>query len=180
MLNRCLVAVFVAMTMAEVGLAQARDSDPGPKVQREFVREPSGRRHLLARAVDEIGYTGRNMVTFRDKKAAFEEWGIILSFYADAYETRQAQHFCRGCQETSPLLGTNPGSFRVFGTELAIGYGFAYLTQKMRDSGGPKGLWAVPALPVIGFELYAAGHNGAIADEWKRCWATPSCAAKYK
>jgi hypothetical protein len=168
------------MSMAGVSLAQAHGGNQVADIQSRFEREPSGRRHLFARVVDEVGSTGRNMVTFKDKKLALAQWGIMLSFYADAYETRQGEHFCRGCQETAPLLGSHPGAFRLFGTELGVGYGFAYLTQKTRQSGGPKGLWVVPALPLIALELYAAGHNASIADDWKRCWATPTCAAKYK
>lgn len=133
------------------------------------------------------GRTAANMVTFKDKRAAIAEWGITLSFAADAYESRQVQHFCVGCAETSPLLGEHPSRFRLFATEGALAFITDMQAQGIREvsKGDSHWLvrnvaWTIPSDIIIAGELYASVYNYHTAENWKRCEADVGCFPKYK
>lgn len=133
------------------------------------------------------GRTAENMILFKDKQAAGAEWGITLSFAADAYESRQVQHFCRGCLETSPLLGEHPSRFRLFATEGALAFITDMQAQGIREVSRNDShwlirnvAWTIPSDIIIAGELYAAQFNYHTAETWKRCEANPNCFPKYK
>jgi len=149
---------------------------------------PAGKAYnsLPVRFVRLGGRTIENMVTFKDKRAAATEWGITLSFAADAYESRQVQHFCVGCEETSPLLGPHPSRFRLFATEATLAFITDMQAQGIREvsKGDSHWLvrnvaWTIPSDIIIAGELYAATYNFHTAKTWKNCEADPACFPKY-
>ena len=144
-------------------------------------------RNIASRTVRLAGRTAANMVTFHDKQAAIAEWGITLSFAADAYESRQVQHFCVGCAETSPLLGEHPSRFRLFATEGALAFITDMQAQGIREvsKGDSHWLvrnvaWTIPSDIIIAGELYAATYNFNTANNWKKCEANPACFPRYR
>jgi len=144
-------------------------------------------RNIASRTVRLAGRTAANMITFKDKQAAIAEWGITLSFAADAYESRQVQHFCVGCAETSPLLGEHPSRFRLFATEGALAFITDMQAQGIREvsKGDNHWLvrnvaWTIPSDIIIAGELYAAHFNYGTAKLWKDCEANPGCFPKHR
>jgi hypothetical protein len=142
--------------------------------------------NIASRTVRLAGRTAANMLTFKDKRAAVAEWGITLSFFADAYESRQVQHFCVGCEETSPLLGAHPSRTRLFTTEMALAFITDMQAQGIREVSRGDSHWLVrnvawtaPSDIIIAGELYAATYNFHTAKMWKNCEADPACFPRY-
>ena len=96
-----------------------------------------------------LGRTARNMLTFRDRRAALEEWVIVGAWLADARTTQSGLNRCTTCQETFFAFGKRPGAPRIYSESAAFALSFAALQQAAHetfDADGPHWpLYITPA-----------------------------------
>src|SRR5262249_7092245 len=75
--------------------------------------------------------TALNMVTFRNRNLAIQQWVDIAATFADAETTRRSIN--RGSTEYNPLLGTRPSAARTYVTLMTTGFTYATMTQIVQD-----------------------------------------------
>jgi hypothetical protein len=75
--------------------------------------------------------TALNMVTFRNRELAIQQWVDIAATFADAETTRRS--IDRGSTESNPFLGSRPGAARIYITLLTVGFSYATMTQVIHD-----------------------------------------------
>jgi hypothetical protein len=92
----------------------------GPKVKHSLM--------VVPRAMQR---TALNMVTFRNRELAIQQWLDIAVTFADAETTRRS--IDRGSTESNPFLGTRPSAPRTYITLLAVGFSYGTMTQVIHD-----------------------------------------------
>jgi hypothetical protein len=75
--------------------------------------------------------TALNMVTFRNRELAIQQWVDIAATFADAESTRRS--IDRGSTESNPFLGTRPSAPRTYITLLAVGFSYGTMTQVIHE-----------------------------------------------
>src|SRR5262252_6309136 len=81
------------------------------RLESEFALSPKAKHSLLfvPRAMQR---TALNMVTFRNRNLAIQQWIDIAATFADAETTRESIN--RGSTEFNPFLGRRPGGPRTY------------------------------------------------------------------
>lgn len=120
---------------------------------------PSARANKLAAIPKEIARTGKNMVTFRDKQAAIEEWGNIGVGVADVVTTHNLLQQSASASEANPLFGKRPSLGFLLSFTLATAWTEAGLTQYSHEHYDRQSHW-VTFTPIA---FYATAHVTAIA-----------------
>ena len=148
-LNR-ISAVLVVLAVASL------TCHAGPIKQRGRLRG------AVVGSLDELGRTARNMVTFRDKQAALQQWGIVLANSLDAYTTARVLSACTDCIEANPIYGKHPSSLRSIGIRVGlltyILAGQQYIHENLDHTSWRGVTWLVPA-ESAGLETWAVVHN---------------------
>ena len=75
--------------------------------------------------------TALNMITFRNRELAIQQWIDIAATFADAESTRRSIN--RGSTESNPFLGRRPGAPRTYITLLTVGFSYGTMTQVIHD-----------------------------------------------
>ena len=100
------------------------------RLKTEFTMNPKLKRSLLyvPRAMQR---TALNMVTFRNRELAIQQWVDIAATFADAETTRRS--IDRGSTEYNPFLGSRPSGPRAYVTLLGIGFTYGTMTQIIHE-----------------------------------------------
>lgn len=106
-----------------------------------------------------LGRTARNMVTFRDKQAAIEEWGNVGVGVADVVTTHNLLQQSASASEANPLFGKRPSLGFLLSFTLATAWTEAGLTQYSHEHYDQQSHW-VTFTPIV---FYATAHVTAIA-----------------
>jgi hypothetical protein len=75
--------------------------------------------------------TALNMVTFRNRELAIQQWVDIAATFADAETTRESIN--RGSTEFNPFLGRRPSGPRTYITLLTVGFTYGTMTQVIHE-----------------------------------------------
>lgn len=75
--------------------------------------------------------TAVNMITFRNRELAIQQWVDIAATFADAESTRRS--IDRGSTESNPFLGSRPSAPRTYITLLTVGFSYGTMTQVIHD-----------------------------------------------
>ena len=75
--------------------------------------------------------TAVNMVTFRNRELAIQQWVDIAATFADAETTRRS--IDRGSSEFNPFLGRRPSAARTYATLLTVGFTYGTMTQIIHE-----------------------------------------------
>jgi hypothetical protein len=111
------VIVTVAPARADMRLKSEFTS---PKLKHSLLFIP----HAMQR-------TALNMVTFRNRELAIQQWIDIAATFADAETTRRS--IDRGSTEFNPFLGSRPSGARTYVTLLTVGFTYGTMTQVIHD-----------------------------------------------
>ena len=98
-----------------------------------------------------LGRTGRNMVTFHDKFAAFEEWAQIAMAFHDGWTTDQVNnHHLPNFRpyESNPLFGRHPSTLRIFGEGSFLSFNEAAFTQTTHEHIDGRSAWEWNLVPL--------------------------------
>lgn len=120
-----------------------------------------GDHHKLTAVPRLFGRTAKNMVTFKDKQAAFEEWGSVGIALTDGLVSHNVISRVPDAQEADPLYGRRPSLARYVSITLTSGMVEAALTQyghETWDNGGSRWVQHSP------FAISAGAHIFGIAE----------------
>src|SRR5262249_15142344 len=88
-------------------------------------------KHTLMFVPRAMQRTALNMVTFRNRNLAIEQWIDIAATLADAETTRESIN--RGSTEFNPFLGRRPSGARTYITLLTVGFTYGTMTQVIHE-----------------------------------------------
>jgi hypothetical protein len=117
--------------------------------------------------------TALNMVTFRNRELAIQQWVDIAATFADAETTRRSIN--RGSTEDNPFLGRSPSAARTYVTLLTVGFTYATLTQVVQDKvERPRPFtFGITAMAAIS-HAYVAYHNTTVCPGNMTCNPQPA------
>ncbi len=122
-------------------------------------------RRVLTAYPRAVARTAWNMLTFKSKQAAIEQWVVLGAVLYDIRSTDQRLRACARCTEaTSWFYGVRPGTRRLYaqGSAVAFTYGAMIQLGHEQDAGGPR---IVNRIAPAGFAAaVAAGHTMAARD----------------
>jgi len=91
---------------------------------------PKRIRQIVTAAPRAVGRTAENMVTFRDRRLALNQWILMAAVLIDAKTSFDVTRRCaEPCENYSFVFGAHPSEIRVFGLLGVTGMCYATINQ---------------------------------------------------
>ena len=117
--------------------------------------------------------TALNMVTFRNRELAIQQWVDIAATFADAETTRRS--IDRGSTEDNPFLGRRPSAARTYVTLLTVGFTYSTMTQVIQERVPKPRLFTYAITSMAAFShSYVAYHNTTVCPGNLTCNPQPA------